>query len=272
MSQAKADTNPAKTPEADELRLERQPNGVVTLTLNRPHVKNAISGSMWEPLRAIFQQVRETDADRALVITGAGGAFCAGADLSENMVDAAHPLNAMHAVNAAALALHSMPKPTLAKVGGDAVGAGMNLALGCDLVVAGESARFSEIFVRRGLSLDFGGSWLLPRLVGIHKAKELALLGDILSARQAEELGIVNRVVPDDELDDFADDWATRLAAGPPLALQMSKRLLANALSMSLSEALDSEAWAQSVNFTSQDTREGVVAFMEKRPPRFRGR
>jgi 2-(1,2-epoxy-1,2-dihydrophenyl)acetyl-CoA isomerase len=138
--------------------------------------------------------------------------------------------------------------------------------------VAGESARFSEIFARRALSIDFGGSWLLPRLVGMHKAKELALFGDVISADEAERIGVVNRVVPDDELDAFVDDWASRLAKGPPLALQMTKRMISNAFSLSLTEALGWEAAAQTVNFSSKDTREGVIAFMEKRAPVFRGR
>ena len=148
----------------------------------------------------------------------------------------------------------------------------MNLALGCDLIVAGESARFSEIFARRALSVDFGGTWLLPRLVGLHKAKELALFGDILSAGEAERIGIVNRVVPDDELDAFVADWAARLADGPPLALQLTKRMLTSSFSLSFFEALQWEAASQTVNFASQDTREGVAAFAEKRAPVFRGR
>ena len=272
MSEANASLDPNENAVTDELRVDRAANGVVTLTLNRPHVKNAITGEMWEPLRQIFQEVRETESDLALVITGAGGAFCAGAELSGSMAEGGHPLNAMHDVNAAALALHTLTKPTIAKVGGDAVGAGMNLALGCDLVVAGESARFSEIFARRGLSVDFGGTWLLPRIVGMHKAKELSLLAEILSAREAMELGVVNRVVADDELDAFVDDWADRLAGGPPLALQMTKRMLANSLGTSFSEALDAEAWAQTVNLGSKDTIEGVMAFMQKRRPDFKGR
>jgi len=178
----------------------------------------------------------------------------------------------MAVVNSAAIALHELPVPTIAKVRGNAVGAGMNLALGCDLIVASETARFSEIFARRALSLDFGGSWLLPRLVGLHKAKELALFGDILSAQEAAEIGIVNRVLPDDELDAFVEDWATRLAAGPPIALRQTKRMLSNSVSMSMSQALDAEAAAQSVNFSTQDTQEGILAFVEKRKPVFRGR
>lgn len=261
---------------ADEILFDRSANGVATLTLNRPKVKNAIGGSMWEELRRIFLEVGHSASDRVLVVTGAGGDFCAGADLSRVQTEVEeeprHPLDAMHPVNAAAIALHDIPKPTLAKVNGDAVGAGMNLALGCDLVVAGESARFSEIFVRRGLSVDFGGTWLLPRLIGLHKAKELAFFGEILSAKEAAELGIVNRVVPDAELDDFVAEWANRLAEGPPLALQQTKRMLSNSASLSLSEALAWEASAQTVNLVSKDTREGVTAFLEKRAPVFRGR
>jgi enoyl-CoA hydratase/carnithine racemase len=256
----------------EELLLERSDDGVVTLTLNRPRRRNAIPASLWDPLRDVFEGLaRDLDA-RVLVITGAGGHFCSGADLADERALPSHPLHGMTPVNAAALALHNVTIPTIAKVRGDAVGAGMNLALGCDLVVAGEGARFSQIFVRRSLSVDFGGTWLLPRLVGLHKAKELALFGDILSAADAERMGVVNRVVPDSELDGFVKDWAQRLAAGPPLALQLTKRMLSNSLSLGMAEALDAEAASQSVNLVSQDTREGIKAFLEKRPPEFKGR
>jgi len=252
--------------------VERSEDGVVTVTLSRPNKKNAINETMWDELLAVFTEVGESTTDRVLVLTGAGDAFCSGADLSGNVDDHRHQLQRMHHYNRVGLALHAVPKPTIAKVNGIAVGAGMNIALGCDLVVASDRARFSEIFARRGLSVDLGGSWLLPRLVGMHKAKELVLLADIISAADAERLGIVNRVVAHDELDAFVDDWARRLAAGPPLALAMSKRLLANAHSVTLSEALDAEAMAQSVTIASQDTREGIGAFLQKRKPVFKGR
>jgi enoyl-CoA hydratase/carnithine racemase len=257
----------------EDLIVERQDNGIVTLTLNRPKVKNAVAGHMWDELRGIFQEVSQSATDRVLVITGAGGDFCTGADLGGGGTGTApHPLDAMHPVNSAALALHDLTKPTIAKVRGNAVGAGMNLALGCDLIVAGESARFSQVFARRGLSLDFGGSWLLPRLIGLHKAKELAFFGRILSAAEAEKMGLVNRVVAEAELDELVTEWATRLAEGPPLSLQMTKRLLHGGLSLSLYESLQWEATAQAVNFGSEDTREGIAAFIQKRQPVFRGR
>jgi 2-(1,2-epoxy-1,2-dihydrophenyl)acetyl-CoA isomerase len=139
-------------------------------------------------------------------------------------------------------------------------------------VVASENARFSEIFARRGLSLDFGGSWLLPRRVGMHRAKELAFLADIISAADAEAMGLVNRVLPDHELDAFVDDWATRIAAGPPIALAMSKRLLNNSLAVTLEEALDDEGLSQTVNFSTRDTVEAMTAFAQKRAPKFEGR
>jgi 2-(1,2-epoxy-1,2-dihydrophenyl)acetyl-CoA isomerase len=177
----------------------------------------------------------------------------------------------MRHVNDAALSLHRMPQPTIAKVRGVAVGAGCNMALGCDLVVASENARFSEIFAKRGLSLDFGGSWLLPRRIGLHRAKELALFGDIISAADAREMGLVNRVLPDSELDAFVDGWAQRLASGPPIALALTKRMLNNAMNVTMEEALDDEGAAQTVNFGTKDTLEAMEAFMQKREPKFKG-
>jgi 2-(1,2-epoxy-1,2-dihydrophenyl)acetyl-CoA isomerase len=170
------------------------------------------------------------------------------------------------------LALHRLPKPTIAKVRGVAAGAGCNMALGCDLIVASDNARFTEIFTKRGLSVDFGGSWVLPRLVGLHKAKELVYFADIISAADAEALGLVNKVVPDDELDAAVDEWAQRLAAGPPIALGLTKQLMNNSFAVGMEQALDNEGRVQAVNFGTEDFREAVVAFIEKRDPNFQGR
>ena len=254
------------------ITVDRDDRGIVTVTMNRPEKKNAIDAAMWDELLATFREVAESESDRVLVLTGAGGAFSGGADLTPGDGDRRHQLDKMHYYGWVGLALHEIPKPTIAKVNGIAVGAGLNMALGCDLIVAGESARFSEIFAKRGLSVDLGGSWLLPRLVGMHKAKELCLLADIIDAKEAERIGIVNRVVPDAQLDAFVDDWAGRLAAGPPLALQMTKRMITTAFNQSLSEALHGEAMAQSVTGASKDTQEAMRAFFEKRDPTFKGR
>ena len=246
---------------------------IATVTINRPHRKNAVTGDMWAQLAETFRSL-SADADiRCVVITGAGGEFCSGADLAarEGSGRPVHQLAAMRAVGDAALALHRMPQPTIAKVRGVAVGAGCNMALGCDLVVASENARFSEIFAKRGLSVDFGGTWLLPRRVGLHRAKELALFGDIISAADASEMGLVNRVLPDSELDAFVDGWARRLAAGPPIALALTKRMLNNAMNVTMEEALDDEGAAQTVNFGTKDTIEAMSAFTEKREPKFKG-
>lgn len=256
-----------------ETLLVERDGGIVTVTLNRPEKKNAANDQMWVELMAVFTEVADRADDRVLVVTGApgSGAFCSGADLSSTDSLTRSGLARMRHIGSVALALHRLPKPTIAKVNGVAAGAGCNLALGCDLIVAADSARFSEIFARRGLSLDFGGSWLLPRLVGLHKAKELALLADVIGADEAERLGLVNRVVPAAELDAFVDEWARRLAAGPPLALSMSKTMLNNSLMVSMDQALEDEARAQSVNFSTKDFSEAIRAFMEKRDPDFQG-
>lgn len=251
-------------------------DGVVTVTMNRPERKNAGNGLMWQELRATFDDVAHRRSDRVVVLTGAGGAFCSGADITDPggiSGDADDPhLVRMRYFGQVMLALHALPQPTIAKIGGIAAGAGLSMALGCDLTVACSSARLSEIFARRGLSVDGGSSWLLPRLIGLHRAKELAYFADILSAEEAQEFGLLNRVVADEELDGFVDEWARRLASGPPLALSMTKSLLDNGLNMTMEQALEDEARCQTVNFFTADTAEAMRAFAEKREPRFEGR
>jgi len=250
--------------------------GVATVTMNRPARKNAANGTMWRELLATFDDVSADRNVRVMILTGAGDAFCSGADLGDPTDVAGRPgdpfLVQMRALGDLALRLHRIPKPTIAKVGGVAAGAGMSMALGCDLVVASDTARFSQIFSKRGLSVDFGASWLLPRLIGLHRAKELAFFADIIDARQALDFGLVNRIVPADRLDEFVSDWATRLAAGPPLALSMTKAMLNNSLNLSMDQALEEESRSQAVNFATADTGEAIRAFAEKREPRFEGR
>ncbi len=255
-----------------ETLLVDRADGIVTVTMNRPERKNAANGVMWDELLAVFREVGASAEDRVLVLTGAGGDFCSGADVTGMGGGEVHGLASMRHIGAIASALHRLPQPTIAKVRGIAAGAGMNMALLCDLLVAGDTARFSEIFARRGLTIDFGGSFVLPRRVGLQRAKELTLLADIIDAQEAERIGLVNRVVPDAELDAFVDEWATRLAAGPPIALAQAKRLLDDGANSTLEQALDAEGAAQTVNFATGDTAEAVRAFLDKRTPTFRGR
>jgi 2-(1,2-epoxy-1,2-dihydrophenyl)acetyl-CoA isomerase len=256
----------------ETLQIERD-GGVVTITLDRPKVKNAMNAGLWEELLDVLATIAVSPADRAVVITGAGGDFCSGADLSGGgpFAGGQHMSFTMQWINQIPLALHRLPKPTIAKVRGIAAGAGANLALGCDLIVAGETARFSEIFAQRGLSLDFGGSWLLPRLIGLHRAKQLAFFGDLVSAAEAERMGLVNCVVADDELDGFVAGWAGRLAAGPTVALAQTKRLLNESIQGAMTEALDAEGSSQLISVGSQDAKEAVKAFLAKRPATFGG-
>jgi 2-(1,2-epoxy-1,2-dihydrophenyl)acetyl-CoA isomerase len=255
---------------SDPVLLSHDEDGVRTLTLNRPHRRNAVDRALWDALAGALTAITDDPAVRAVVVTGAGGAFCAGADLSGGLPDE-HPLRGMRRVNDIALLLHELPQPSVAAVDGVAVGAGWNLALGCDLVVATPRARFSQIFARRGLSLDFGGSWLLPRIVGLQQAKRIALLADILGAEEARALGLVTDVVAEDELAGHVAALAARLAAGPPVALAQTKALLNAGVQSSLREALDAEARTQTINFAT-DAPEGFRAFVDKRDPDYTGR
>ena len=256
----------------ESLLLTHDADGVRTLTLNRPRLKNAINGELWAALRESFIAAADDQNVRALVIAGAGGAFCSGADISGGLHRTAHPVHLMRTLTEVCILLHELPIPTIAKVHGVAVGAGWNLALGCDLVVATPESTFSQIFARRGLSLDFGGSWLLPKLVGLQQAKRLALLAEMIDAEEARALNLVTWVVPEPQIDAFVTDLGARLTAGPPIALAQSKALLNEGADRTLREALANEARAQPVNFATADVPEAYAAFTEKRSPIFTGR
>ena len=249
-------------------------DSIRTLTMDVPDRKNAIPATGWTDLADAFEAFESSDA-RCLILTGANGDFSAGADL-----DPADPIVAgvaerhrrMKDVGEAARLLHRTTKPTIAAVDGVAVGAGMNLALGCDVVVATERARFSEIFVRRGLTLDFGGSWLLPRLVGLQRAKELAFSGRIVEATEALAIGLCMEVVPSGDLLARATQLATSFAEQAPIAQMFTKQSLNHAWTNSFAQALDLEGQNQAICFTTADLSEGIAAFVEKRRPEFLGR
>ena len=253
------------------LRQTTTEDGVRTLELCRPERKNAIDLELAGELTDALAAAEDDDAVRVVVLSGAGGNFSAGGDLGGSGSEM-HVMALMRHITSPALKLHHFSKPTIAKVEGVAAGAGWNLALGCDLVVAAEDARFCQIFSRRALSIDFGGTWLLPRLIGLHKAKELALFADFVSAEEAAALGLVNRIVPADALDAFVTDWASRLAAGAPIALSLTKRMLTDASGRTFDEAIETENVSQTVNLGTEDTKEGLKAFFQKRKPEFTGR
>jgi 2-(1,2-epoxy-1,2-dihydrophenyl)acetyl-CoA isomerase len=239
---------------------------------------------MWVALGAIFQDLRYSGA-RAVVLTGANGEFCSGADLSgaggDDLTGAggddpsgpsASMLDAMRVLGDVVLSIHGCPVPVVAKVDGLCVGAGLGLALAADLTWCSDRARFSAIFAKRGLSLDFGTSWLLRQRLPVHKAKEMALTAKVVSAQEAFGLGLVNAVVPADELDSATAEVVEVIAGGPPVALSITKRELDNASGSSLAQALEAEALAQSVNVQTEDMREAMVAWFERRTPTFTGR
>lgn len=243
------------------------------LTIDNPSRRNAVLSGEWARLAGLIDAFTTSEA-RVLVITGAGDDFCSGADVGSGLTGAAttSAYTTMAEVGAAAAALHRTPKPTIAAVDGVAVGAGMNLALGCDMVIATDRARFSEIFVKRGLTLDFGGTWLLPRLVGMARAKELALTGRVFGAEEASSYGLLTAVVPPGDLATAAAQMAAEVAAGAPLAQRFIKEGLDRSFEMSFGEALGYEQRAQTILFASEDVVEGVASFLQKRPPEFRGR
>ena len=254
----------------DPVLLSEDSGGVRTLTLNRPRRKNAINPELWLALRDALDAAGHDPGVRALVIAGAGGSFCSGADISAP--EDIHPKYKLQRLTDVALALHELPVPTIAKVTGVAVGAGWNLALGCDLVVATPESTFCQIFSKRGLSIDLGGSWLLPKIVGLQQAKRLALLADTIDAEEAYALNLVTWVVSAAEIDDFVADLADRLAAGPPIALAHTKALLNEGADRTLRDALANEARAQGVNFATADAAAAYAAFAQRREPSFTGR
>lgn len=248
---------------------------VATITLNRPEKKNAMSWVMFEEIGRVFEQAGEDPDVRAVVVTGAGGAFCSGADLTDSANVVASPFelkDRMKRIHKIAQTFISCPKPTIAKVTGIAAGAGCNLALGCDLIVASRDAAFAELFVKRGLVVDFGGSWALTRVLPLHRAKELALLGETVSAEEAERLGMINRLCDAGEIDSVVKDLATRLAGLPPRTVALIKENLNRAPERSIEANLDAESLTQAICFASEDTREAVTAWVEKREPHFTGR
>jgi 2-(1,2-epoxy-1,2-dihydrophenyl)acetyl-CoA isomerase len=257
-------------PEQEAIVLTRDA-GVATLTFNRPSVKNALTPELFGELGERFDEIAANPDDRVLVLTGSGGAFCSGADLGgggeRTKGVGGNPITRKQFTRETllpALKLHRLPKPTIAAVNGVAAGAGCNIALGCDVVFAGQSARFAQVFVNRGLAVDYGGTWLLPRLIGLQKAKDLAFRGDIIDSQEALNLGLALEVVADDQLMKRVSEYARMLASKPPIALSMIKTGMNRLMHGGFEEGLEFEADAQAVCLGSKDFRTAMIAWLKK--------
>src|SRR3989475_5240278 len=251
---------------------------VATLTLNRPDRLNALGGTLREDLTAGLTRAIDDPDVRVIVITGAGKGFCAGGDVKAmqeaNQAGRGRPLMERVAPSRdrTVLLMRDSPKPLIAAVNGAAAGAGMNLALCCDVRLASSAAKFAQAFVRRGLHPDWGGTYFLPRVVGTAKACELIFTGEVIDAQEALRLGIVSAVYPPEELMPAALALARKIADGPPVAIRLAKRAIYHNLECDLRQALEFETYAQNICYETEDAAEGVRAFVEKRPPTFKGR
>ncbi|HYI62747.1 MAG TPA: enoyl-CoA hydratase-related protein [Acidimicrobiales bacterium] len=267
----------------DQQVQHRAEGGVAWITLNRPEVGNAVTPGQRDRVIELLGAASADLATRAVVLTATGTAFCTGADLRAPRVPATRPEGAPErAVGDVARTLRDGAQrliaavldcevPVIAAVNGTAAGLGAHLAFACDLVLAAEGARFIEVFVRRGIVPDGGGAYLLPRLIGPQRTKELMFFGDALAATDAERLGLVNRVVPADELAATAAEWAARLAAGPTRAVALTKWLVNRSLESDRAGAFADEALAQELALHTADAQEGIAAFVERRDPTYRG-
>jgi len=266
----------------ETILLEKKDN-ITTITLNRPERLNALNPQMMQELASALDEVEADDETRVLVITGAGRGFCAGADVrgmaggterGSRTAASAEELR-QGLINSAGKVMpriHKLQKPTIAMVNGPAVGAGFDLALVCDLRIGSENARFMNAFVRIGLFPGWGGTWLYPRVMGLGKALEYLYTGDFIEAEEAEKLGVLNRLVPADELEKETMALARKIAAGPPISIKLMKLQVYEGLDMDLDTALRIAAACETITLSSEDHREGVAAFREKRPPKFQGR
>ena len=252
--------------------------GIATLTMNRPERLNALGDTLRQDLHDAIVRASAESAIRVIILTGAGRGFCSGGDVkamneakesgqSQALLDKIAP-----ARDQTILAMRDAPKPIIAAVNGPAAGAGMNIALACDIRIASTTARFGETFVKRGLHVDWGGTYFLPRLVGMAKACELIFTGEMIDAQEALKLGLVSSVVAPEALMPTVQELARKIAAGPPIAIRLAKRALYRSQDSDLRSALEFETYAQNICRDTEDAREGIRAFVDKRAPLFQGR
>jgi 2-(1,2-epoxy-1,2-dihydrophenyl)acetyl-CoA isomerase len=262
--------------ETKDLILEKD-GPVAVLTLNRPEKMNALNAEMRESLPRALEEIQSDDSVRAVILTGAGRGFCSGADVAVQASSAAGQVadtsrqTLLQLVGSVILAFEKVNKPVIAAVNGVAAGIGMTITLACDIRIASANARFSAIWVKRGLIADGGASLLLPLTVGMEKALELCFTGEIIAAPEAERIGLVSRVVPAEELMSRAKELAQKIAANPPISVELAKRVMWEKIRNQLREQLIFESYAQNICRTTQDQKEAVKAFMEKREPQYKG-
>ena len=269
-------SNPPVAAAAGPVLLESIENGVALLVMNRPDKLNALNSELATALNQTFERLGKNDAVRVVVLTGAGRVFCAGGDLAaigkgREARDTRQLEPILRAGMGAMLRMRMIPQPVIAAVNGAAAGAGMNVALAADIRIAAEEAMFGQNFAKVGLFPDYGGTYFLPQLVGPSKAAELFYTGDMIDARTALQLGLLNRIVPGAQLELEARSFAAKLAAGPSLAIRAVKQTLFGSEKDALNRALEAEVQHQMRCFASDDCLEGIRAFFEKRPPRFQG-
>ena len=253
--------------------------GVATLTLNRPEKLNACTTEMYKGITLVADEVRDNDELKVLVITGAGRGFCAGSDAQKRLAARAagekmetSRKEMVQPVGNFGVALQNLGKPTIAAVNGVCVGAGLSFALLCDIRIVSDKSRFGAVWVNRGLIPDVGGTFLLPRTIGLDKALELAFTGEIIDAKEAERINLVTKVVPHDDLMNVTYNLASRIANGPSVAIELMKRGIYRAMGGDYVAQLDFEGYAQQLCFQTEDFKEALSAFMEKRKAVFKGK
>lgn len=254
-------------------------DGVAQLTFNRPDKLNACTTTMYDGLCQVIDEVVANDSVKVLVITGAGRGFCAGSDIGSRLearvrgerVERSRK-EMVQPVGYFGAALYSLGKPTIAAINGVATGAGLSFALLCDIRIASDKARFGATWVRIGLIPDVGGTCLLPQIIGLDKALELAYTGDIIDSKEAERIGLVTKVVPHEDLMKVTEELALRIAKGPSVAIELMKRGMYRAMGGDYNAQLDFESYAQNLCFQTEDFKQAITAFREKREPRFRGK
>lgn len=253
--------------------LEQNEQGICKIIMNEPDSMNALSNSMVEGLIQAFKQAAADKNVKVVILTGTGRAFCAGGDLNiiNGSIGLVESRNYVHEVSQITSRIYNIEKPVIAAVNGVAVGAGCNLALVSDLVIASSAAKFGQAFVNVGVIPDVGGTYILPRIVGMQKAKELVFTGRVIDAFEAEQIGMALKVVEPGDLEKTVDELALQIAQGPSIAIGLAKTMLNRNIDYSLEEAIESEAFAQSICLQTQDHREAVRAFKEKRKPKFSG-